>query len=117
MVEGHPRRIRINKLRMLKSVRHRAGANMKINEARAFIETRVLEPALQSPAVSDTVKSTIRNSLKWPREFRRVGDLILYMDRFRGGADTEVYRGLKAAGLLTFEDIRDEFLDLFGPWA
>lgn len=90
---------------------------MKIDEARAFIVTRVLEPAVQSPAVSDAVKSTIRNSMRWLQEFQRVGDLALYMDRFRGGADTEVYKGLKAARLLTFEDIRDEFLEVFGPWA
>jgi 5-methylcytosine-specific restriction protein A len=80
---------------------------MKINEARAFIETSVLEPALRSPAVADIVKSTIRNSLRWLREFQRVGDLILYMDRFRGGADTEVYKWLKAAGLLTAHVVRE----------
>lgn len=90
---------------------------MKIDEARAFIESRVLQPALQSTAVSESAKATISNSTRWLRQFRRVGDLILYMDRFRGEAGTEVFKALRAAGLLTFEDIRDEFLETFAPWA
>lgn len=90
---------------------------MKIDEARAFITDRVLDPAIASALVPPTVKATVANSRRWMREFQRVGDLIQYMDRFRGSTETDVYKGLKAVGLLTFEDIRDEFLSAFGPWA
>ncbi len=90
---------------------------MKIDEARAFIADRVLDPAMSSALVPPEVKATVANSTRWMREFRRVGDLIQYMDRFRGSVETDVYKGLKAAGLLTFEDIRDEFMSAFGPWA
>src|SRR4051794_9744519 len=83
---------------------------------RAPLSQRVLEPALASTDVATEVKSTIANSLRWLAHFKRVGDLIAYMDRFKGGADTTVYKSLKSAGLLTFEDIRSEFKMLFGPW-
>lgn len=90
---------------------------MKVAEARAFVEVNVLQPALQSPLIDSGLKATIRNTLSWLPRFERVGDLIAYMDRFQGSAETPVYKGLKAAGLLTFEDIHSEFMAEFGSWA
>ncbi|WP_207479601.1 HNH endonuclease [Arenibaculum pallidiluteum] len=89
---------------------------MSIDAVRAYITNKVFEPALASPAVSDEVKSTVRNSVRWLNQFRRVGDLLHYMDRFREAPDTPVYTGLKNAGLLTFEDIRDDLLMKFAAF-
>lgn len=89
----------------------------KITEARAFIEHKVLRPALESPEIAAGVKATIKNTLSWLPRFERIGDLIAYMDRFQGNAETPVYQGLKSAGLLTFEDIHDDFITRFGAWA
>jgi 5-methylcytosine-specific restriction protein A len=88
----------------------------KIDEARAFLRERVLLPALTSMTLEVKAKNTIRNSLQWIAHFRRIGDLVHYISRFAGGADTAVYLGLKAASLETFEDIRSEFLARFGAW-
>ncbi|MBK3776258.1 HNH endonuclease [Azospirillum brasilense] len=82
----------------------------------AFIEEHVFEPALTHPGLAQEVKNTVRNSARWLRQFRRVGDLLHYMDRFRGAPETAVYKGLKEAGLLTFEDIRADLLNRFGAW-
>ena len=88
----------------------------KIVEARAFLRERVLLPPLASETVDAKVKNTVRNSLLWVDHFKRIGDLVHYIGRFSGEADTAVYHGLKSAGLETFEDIREEFLDHFGAW-
>lgn len=88
----------------------------KIDEAKTFLRERVLEPPLANAVVGTKVKNTVRNSLRWLDHFRRIGDLVHYIGRFGDAADTEVYSGLKAAGLETFEDIRTEFLNRFGAW-
>ena len=60
---------------------------MKIDEARAFIEQNVLLPALAVYALSPKTKATIQNSQRWLARFKRVGDLIVYMARFKGDDD------------------------------
>ncbi|MBP2312931.1 HNH endonuclease [Azospirillum soli] len=87
-----------------------------IDAVRGYIDRRVFAPALVHSEVPEDVKSTVRNSARWLRQFRRVGDLLHYMDRFRGAPETAVYTGLKAAGLSTFEDIRADLLAQFGAW-
>lgn len=76
----------------------------------------MLRPALVNDAVTADVKATIRNTLSWLPRFVRIGDLIAYMDRFQGSAETAVYRRLKEARLLTFEDIHEEFMTTFGKF-
>ncbi|WP_366516717.1 HNH endonuclease [Sphingomonas caseinilyticus] len=90
---------------------------MRVEDARAFVEEKVLSPALNSPGVAGKVRATIQNTRSWLPRFDRIGDLVAYMDRFEGTAETEVYKGLKSAGLLTFEDIHDEFMATFGKFA
>jgi 5-methylcytosine-specific restriction protein A len=90
---------------------------MIIDEAQSFISSHVLEPALDSENVSPKAKAVIKNSKIWLSHFKRVGDLVAYMNRFTGGAETEVYQSTKKAGLLTFEDIREEFNSRYGSWS
>lgn len=90
---------------------------MKVEDARLFVQQKVLDPALSSAGLPESAKATIRNTSSWLPRFQRIGDLIAYMDRFKGSAETDVYRELKAAGLLTFEDIHDEFMRIFGKFA
>lgn len=88
-----------------------------IASAREFIEQRVLRPALDSTSLDEKTKGTIRNTASWLPRFERIGDLVAYMDRFKGAADTPIYHALKKAGLRTFEDIHGEFMVEFGAWA
>jgi 5-methylcytosine-specific restriction protein A len=92
-------------------------AAMKVEDARSFVEQQVLDPALRSVSLAESVKATIRNTRSWLPRFRRIGDLIAYMGRFEGVAESDVYLDLKAAGLLTFEDIHDDFMTMFGKFA
>jgi 5-methylcytosine-specific restriction protein A len=88
-----------------------------IDRARNYIMGKVLTPALQNDSVSKKAKDTIENSVRWLSHFERVGDLIQYLDRFKGGSNSAVFTSLKDAGLLTFEDIRNDFINEFSHWA
>src|SRR5262245_42042366 len=88
-----------------------------IDRARNYVMQGVLSPALKSSATSKKAKDTIENSMRWLSHFHRVGDLIQYLDRFQGESDTAVFKSLKEAHLLTFEDIREDFIKKFGDWA
>ncbi|MCW2382118.1 5-methylcytosine-specific restriction protein A [Sphingobium sp. B2D3B] len=90
---------------------------MRVEDARMFIEQKVFDPALSNPGLPEKAKATIRNTRSWLPRFRRIGDLIAYMDRFKGTGHTDIYRDLKLANLLTFEDIHDEFMSIFGKYA
>lgn len=87
-----------------------------IDQVRDYIEEQVFAPALSHPTLPDEVRSTIRNSAMWLRQFSRVGDLLNYMDRFQGTPNSPVFNGLRTAGLNTFEDIRANLLERFGAW-
>jgi len=60
------------------------------------------------------VQATVRNSRIWIERFKRTGDLVHCVSRFEVTADTDVFHGLKEAGLETFEHIREDFR--FAPW-
>ncbi|MGR6329029.1 HNH endonuclease [Sphingomonas sp. XXL09] len=90
---------------------------MTVENARLFVKQKVLDPALSSLTLPERTKATIRNTSSWLPRFERIGDLIAYIGRFKGVAETDVYKELKAAGLLTFEDIHDEFMETFGKFA
>ena len=86
----------------------------KIDEARTFLRDRVLLPALAGAGFEREGEKYGPQLAPLDRTLPRIGDLVHYIGGFAGGADTDVYRGLKAASLETFEDIRPEFLDRFG---
>ncbi|MBB4054076.1 5-methylcytosine-specific restriction protein A [Devosia subaequoris] len=88
-----------------------------LDEARAFIASKVLQPALVSPDITTEVKNTIKNSQTWLGRFKRTGDIVAYINRFQADANTDVFFALRNAGLLTFEDIREEFLKRFGVYS
>lgn len=87
---------------------------MDVTRAQDFIIDHTLQPAVDSPVTSERIKNLTKDSIRWIRQFRRTGDLIAYMDRFQGDAPPEIVKGLRNAGIPTFEDIHEEFLTLFG---
>ena len=50
------------------------------------------------------------------RNFSRVGDLWVYLNRFSAPVGTEVYQELTRAGVETFESCPAEFNAKFGRW-
>ena len=84
-----------------------------IDEAQEFIINRALQPAIESPDTTPRMKNLTLDSIRWIKQFKRTGDLLAYMDRFRGEAPTEISAGLKAAGIPSYEDIHDELIEIF----
>lgn len=88
-----------------------------IEDAIAYVRQTVILPAIQHPELEAKVKARAKNSLKWLERFDRVGDLLIYLQRFEGDVSKDTYQALKMRGLLTFEDIIGPFEQRFGTWA
>ena len=82
---------------------------MDIENAKAFIIERTLQPAIDSPLTTKRIKDLTKSTIVWIRQFRRTGDLIDYISRFQGDAPTEIADGFAAVGIPTFEDISAKF--------
>jgi 5-methylcytosine-specific restriction protein A len=87
-----------------------------IEVARDFIRDAVLTPALQS-GLPISIKGKVRNADQWISRFSRVGDLLVYLKRFKTGNDAPMYKEMKLFKLTTFEDIVEKFEIEFGQWA
>lgn len=85
---------------------------MVIDEAKNFVLSMVINPALESPSVSQDLKNSIKKTKQWVEHFKYVGDLFAYITRFKGEEGTryeEVYSELKNNGLTPIEDIVEPF--------
>jgi 5-methylcytosine-specific restriction protein A len=80
-----------------------------IEQAREYIRTKVLNPALTHPVLPVKFRRKARNSNIWLDHFERVGDLIVYLKRFEAKTDEPTYQAMHAHGLATFEDIAKAF--------
>lgn len=87
-----------------------------IQLAREYVQAHVQRPALASE-LSDEVKSKIKHSDFWLEKFTRVGDLLIYLQRFEVNQDDPIYKEMKKFNLLTFEDIVGEFSRKFAQWS
>jgi len=88
-----------------------------INEAKNFIISLVLDPALNSEEITKKTKDSVKQSKIWVERFIRIGDLYRYMNRFNEGEkESEIYNDLKKCNLQTYEDILPEFNERYGYW-
>ncbi len=86
------------------------------SESVNFITTNVIEPALKSQPLGQAYKNKVKNSKTLLKNFKRTGDLYLYLQRFKTGHGTgndALYHELKRLGLNTFEDIITSFEEKF----
>jgi 5-methylcytosine-specific restriction protein A len=88
----------------------------KIEEAQNFIIEKVIDPALNSE-LPTKLKNNAKHVKSWLNHFKRIGDLIVYMDRFKAENNDPIYIEFKKYGLLTFEDIAEDFKITYGAWA
>lgn len=86
-----------------------------IHAAREYVLDTVQRPALDS-ALPEATKAKVRNSNTWLKQFKRVGDLYAYLQRFSTDKQDGVYLEMHALGLQTFEDIVKPFGERFGDW-
>lgn len=89
----------------------------RIHEAQRFLNTTVFDPALDSSEVSEKIKNKIRNSKRWVAQFKKIGDLTLYLERFWNPNDPSgspaTAQELEHYGLHTYEGIEEEFRNSF----
>lgn len=88
-----------------------------IENARAYVNSMVQEPALQNELLSEVVKRKVKHSQLWLNQFERVGDLLTYLKRFDKINNDPTYVELKKLNIKTFEDIVGEFEEKFSLWA
>ena len=88
-----------------------------IEEARNYLMEKAITPILESNRASKGLLDNTRNTKVWLERFDRIGDLLIYIDRFRGENENEITRELESLGLNTFEKIRPDFMQRFGGWA
>jgi 5-methylcytosine-specific restriction enzyme A len=89
-----------------------------IEKAIGFVDARVLRPALANDSgLPKEIKAKVINSRKWVTRFRRVGDLLNYLQRFKSADGDAIYLALKSHGLETYEDIVGEFSEKFSIWS
>lgn len=88
-----------------------------IEEARAFLHERLFAPASQAPGLPKKVQNTIRTTWSRLQQFRKPGDLLSYLERFRGDDPPDMRDALHQAGLKAFEDLRADFRKFLGSAA
>ena len=86
-----------------------------IEKIQEHIFQSVERPALASNELEDKYKKQITSAMRLIRQFRKPGDLLMYMDRFSGSNQhNHIYQRLKELGLTTFEDLGQSLQQLFG---
>jgi hypothetical protein len=84
-----------------------------LKQAKFFLEEKVFLPALQSNATSGRILNVIKDTRQWISRFRKIGDLVRYMDRFRPDTRQGSLPFLEVKNL-RFEDVYVEFSKKFG---
>ena len=88
-----------------------------IEQAQAYLDERLFKPALAASDLPSKVRSTINTTRVRLKQFRRPGDILIYLDRFQGSASPEMRESLRSAGLNAFEDLRSGFRAYLGSSA
>lgn len=89
-----------------------------IEQAREFVLSEVIEPALAHPDLPKEIANKVRNSGQWVNHFKRIGDLTRYLERFWNrdatAQDDLMVKTLTSLGLRTFEGLENDFRTKFG---
>ncbi|EPH6196986.1 HNH endonuclease [Vibrio parahaemolyticus] len=85
---------------------------MRLEEAKEFVISSVLSPAMTSDKVSQKVRDVTKSQLPWVTNFKKVGDVYQYLLSTTKSRDSSVDE-LEAAGLNTYENILPEFKKRF----
>ncbi|WP_080401044.1 HNH endonuclease signature motif containing protein [Burkholderia ubonensis] len=86
-----------------------------VEHAIEYLRAMVISPALNSELPNE-IKNKVNHVDRWLSNFKRVGDLAIYLARFDGYQSSSVYSAMKKCGLVTFEDISSEFNRQFTQW-
>ena len=88
-----------------------------IDDARVYLDTHLFKPALESPDLPEKLRNTINTTWIRLQHVRKPGDLLTYLDRFKGDGPTSTRDALHALGLKAFQDLRADFRQTLGTAA
>lgn len=89
----------------------------KIEEAIKYVVDRTIITALEESKLNIKTINVVKDTKKWLNCFKRVGDLLIYLNKFNETpGNSPVYDDLVANGVDTFEDILEDFNKRFGRW-
>ncbi len=100
----------------LRNVRMERSSEDVLLQARRFLSERLFEPAEKDPATPKRLRTLISRTKSKVYQFRRIGDLVSYVDRFSRNDDEQIPLGLGYQSN-TMEDIHSEFSERFGSFA
>jgi hypothetical protein len=86
-----------------------------LKQAKLFLEENVFLPALQSSTTSTRILNVVKDTRQWISRFKKIGDLVRYMDRFRPDA-RQASLPFPEIRRLRFEDVYAEFAEKFGQY-
>lgn len=89
-------------------------ASSALAAAVRFLDERILQPALSNPETPKVFRDAVRNSRMWIFRFRKIGDLVDYIDRFGPGEQQLLPFELSPVEKHRFEAIHAEFMERFG---
>jgi 5-methylcytosine-specific restriction protein A len=79
-----------------------------------FLNNEIFLPANKSGALEEKSMNKVRYIQGWINSFDKVGDILLYLDRFQDNANTnKTSNALHNVGLKSFEDILEVFYKKF----
>jgi 5-methylcytosine-specific restriction protein A len=86
-----------------------------LTQAKLFLEEKAFLPTLQSSTTSTRILNVVKDTRRWIARFRRIGDLVRYMERFRPDVRQASFPFLEIRRL-RFEDAYAEFTEKFGQY-
>jgi hypothetical protein len=86
-----------------------------LTQAKLFLEEKAFLPALQSSTTSTRILNVVKDTRRWIARFRKIGDLVRYMERFRPDVRQASLPFLEIRRL-RFEDVYAEFTEKFGQY-
>jgi 5-methylcytosine-specific restriction protein A len=88
-----------------------------LDRAKAFIEDNIFKPAQDSSSLDPKIKSKVIYLRSWVNGFAKVGDIFSLLETvISKSGEKAVPQALNDDGLLSFEDILDEFDNQFGQF-
>ena len=85
-------------------------------QAQRFLNAMMFEPAERDPATPKRLRTLISRTKSKVYQFRRIGDLVSYVDRFSRNENGQIPLELGCKSK-TMEDIHSEFSERFGEFA
>lgn len=87
-----------------------------LDRAKAFLDEKVFLPVIENPQSLAKAKNAVRATRIWISQFRKIGDLIEYVDRFRPSMQHVLPFPNSSSERRRLEDVHAEFVRTFSRY-